>query len=279
MGSGGGLPVGRSSPARGVHVDRVGNAVTITGVLEMYGAEASGARVQSVESSINKIWTATFPNGVSITCKIQVKFRGAGSVPGNVTQIEAVQQDGPSAWHKGGSNGGYISLNPRNPDAFGWTAAHEFGHLLGLDDRYDESFFSAIRGQFGGQRVTTAKRGYAGNLMADVGGSMSSFNITDVIDTNEPSPYWINDDDYVASWMNTHPRTDVAKLSTATKLRAFNTLLSGSVSVDDLNAMTRICASVSTSNEASAVRKSIDPLRLTDLGQRTTLRLAMAKMP
>jgi hypothetical protein len=36
------------------------------------------------------------------------------------------------------------------------------------------------------------------------------FNIADVIDTNAPSPYWVNDDDYVAGWMNTHPRTDLS---------------------------------------------------------------------
>jgi hypothetical protein len=53
----------------------------------------------------------------------------------------------------------------------------------------------------------------------------------------------------------------------------------GWVSTDDLNAMTRLCSSVKNPQEAATIRKAVDLASLTDFGQRSTLRLAMDKMP
>jgi hypothetical protein len=278
MGANDVLPVGRFSPARGIVVERVEKSIKINGVMELYGPEATGARATSIESAINTIWTAGFADGWVVSTRVQVKFRGPNSVAGNATQIEAVVMDRPSEVRRG-SSGLYMTLNAKLPDSFSWTAAHEFGHILGLDDRYIESMFSKVKGSFGGTRTASAEPGYAGNLMADHGGTLTSQNLVDLSTETEPSPYWIHDDDYVASWMNTHPRGDLARLSTTSKLKAFQTLLSGWVSTDDLSAMTRICDSVSAKQEGDAIRKGVNLLDLTDLGQRTTLRLAMSKMP
>jgi hypothetical protein len=111
------------------------------------------------------------------------------------------------------------------------------------------------------------------------GGALWSRNLADLAIENEPSPYWINDDDYVSEWVNTSPLPDVTRLSTSSKLKALNTLLGGSVSSDDLRAMTKICTSVKTKKEGDAIRKGIDVLRFTDLGQRTTFRIALSNMP
>lgn len=272
------LPFGRFSPSRGIIVDRTDKSIQISGVMELYGPEATGARATSIESSINSMWTSSFPDGYKVTTKIRVKFRGPKSVAGNATQIEAVNMTQDS-FVGVGMSGRYMTLNAKNRDVFTWVAAHEFGHIIGLDDRYLESIFSRIGGLFGAERTTPAESGYEGNVMAAHGGALTSQNLADIGVENEPSPYWINDDDYVASWVNIHPNSDVTGLPTASKLRAFETLMSGWVSTDDLDAMVRICGSVKSKTEADAIRKAVDPRELGELGQRTTLRLAMDKMP
>ena len=245
MGSNDVLPVGRFSPARGITVTRSGKSAAIDGAMELFGPAATASVATTIEASINSIWTATFPDGYSVTCKIKVRFRGAGSTATDVTQIEAVAIDGPS--HVGiGTRGRYMVLNAKERDAFTWTAAHEFGHIIGLADRYSESIMSKIGGLFGGQRTTTVDTGYSGNLMAVSGGALWSRNLADLAVENEPSPCWINDDDYVSEWVNTSPLSDVTRLPTSSKLKALNTLLGGSACSDDLRAMTKICSSVKT---------------------------------
>jgi hypothetical protein len=278
MGSGTVLPMGRFFPARGIIVDRADKSLTIMGTMELYGPAATGSNAGSIEQSINKMWTNTFADGYSVKCRITVRFRGPGSKAGNVTQIEARVTSGPSFVGLG-SHGRYMVLNAKEPTAFTWTAAHEFGHIVGLQDRYSESIVSKLGGMLGATRSTAPEPGYAGNLMAAHGGALWSKNIADVAVENEPSPYWINDDDYVADWINTHGRADVANLSTRDKLTAMRTLLGGWVSVADVTAIERVCQSVSTEEEATAIRNRLDLLKLTDLGQRTTVRLALSKMP
>lgn len=278
MGSGNPSPVGRFSPSRGIIVDRAQKSVSIRGAMEMYGPAESAANASSVQNAINTTWTPTFPDGYAITCAITVKHRGPGSKARDVTQIEALFTTGPSyvAW---GTRGRYMTLNAQEPSAFGWTAAHEFGHIIGLQDRYSESIMSKLSGSFGGTRSTSVQSGYNGNIMAVHGGALWSKNLGDLAVENEPSPYWINDDDYVAEWVNHHFVAEVGKLATNNKIRAIQTLLSGWVSSDDMAAIKRICSSVSAKPEANAIRQGVDVLALTDAGQRAAIRLAMSQMP
>lgn len=172
-----------------------------------------------------------------------------------------------------------MTLNAQDPSAFGWTAAHEFGHIIGLQDRYSESIMSKLSGSFGGTRSTSVQSSYNGNIMAVHGGALWSKNLGDLAVENEPSPYWINDDDYVADWVNHHSVAEVGRLGTKNKLRAIQTLLSGWVSFEDMSAIKRICESVTAKPEAEAIRTGLDVLALKDAGQRATLRLAMSRMP
>jgi hypothetical protein len=246
--------------------------------MEMYGPAATANNARSVQAAINTVWTATFPDGYSVACSITVKHRGPGSRAGDVTQIEALVTTGPShvAW---GTRGRYMTLNATAPTAFGWTAAHEFGHIIGLQDRYSESIMSKLGSFLGGTRNTAVQPGYNGNIMAVHGGALWSKNLADLAVEDEPSPYWINDDDYVAEWVNHHSAADVGALGTSTKIRAIYTLLNAWVSFEDMEAIKRICASVSSKTEADAIRKAVDTLALTDIGQRTTLRIALSQMP
>src|SRR5689334_18358487 len=153
------LPVQRFSPAPAIWIDRTEKSVAITGEMELFGPEATSARAQSVQDSINKTWTQTFADGYVITCNVTVRHRGPGVKKRDVTQIEADKMSGPSNVNEGFLSLGKrrMELNANEADAFTWTPAHEFGHILGLDDRYSESIMSTIKGQFGGQRKTTVK--------------------------------------------------------------------------------------------------------------------------
>jgi hypothetical protein len=83
----------------------------------------------------------------------------------------------------------------------------------------------------------------------------------------------------VAAWVNAHPLTDIRILSTTNKLRAIWTLLGGWISDDDIAAIRKICGSVTTRMEGDAIRKGVDPLTFSDIGQRTQFRVIISQMP
>ncbi len=273
-----GLPVAKFSPSPGLYVDRTEKSVSITGAMELSGEEANADRAASIQNSINSTWTRTFPDGYAVSCSITVTYRGSGSPAGNATQIEAKKIAGPSHVSPG-LGGRSMTLNASEADAFTWTPAHEFGHIIGLQDRYSEGIMSKIKGTFGGTRSTTVDPGYSGNIMAESGAPLESKNVRDVAAENEPSPYWVNDDDQVRDWVNGHSLSDIGKLSVASKLQAIKTLMGGWISDDDVAAIGRICASVTTHAQAEAVRHGVDLTDMTSIGQRTVVRLAFAKMP
>jgi flagellum-specific peptidoglycan hydrolase FlgJ len=267
------LPVAKFSPAPGIFVDRTATSIHISGTMELHGDEASPERAKAVQDSINSAWTHAFPDGQNVSCNVSVNYRGSGSEAGQVTQIEAAKISAPSKWKSDS-----MILNANEKDAFTWVAAHEFGHVIGLDDRYDETRWSHISGEFGGDRSTTPKLGYEHNIMAVGGGALESQNVKDVARENEPSRYWIHDDDQVRDWVSGHSLADIGALPTASKLQAIDTLMSGWISDDDIAAITKICKSVSTRTEAEAIIHGVDVQQMTSIGQRTTVRVAFAEM-
>jgi hypothetical protein len=272
------LPVGRLTPSPGLFIDRTEKSVVIGGLMELSGAEATPARAQSIQKTINLIWTQTFSDGYSVRCNIAVRYRGPGSSASNVTQIQAAKIPGPSHVTPGLFSRS-MTLNANERDAFTWTAAHEFGHIIGLEDRYSEPILSKIRAIWGGARINTVQPAYANNIMAVDGGVLTSQNLADLAAENEPSPYWVNDDEQVRAWVTTHASTDVARLSAQSKLRAIRALLGGRLSSDDLAAIRKICGAVRSSSESNGIRAGVDLVAVSDLGQRTTLRVIFAQMP
>jgi hypothetical protein len=272
------LPVARFSPAPGIIVDRTGRSVAISGTMELWGPEANVARAASIQLAINRMWNHTFLDSYSCTCNVVVRYRGPGSHAGYAVQIEALKMAGPSNV-KMRDPKRPMQLNANEPDTFTWTPAHEFGHVIGLDDRYTESIMSMIRGSWGGTRVTSPKPGYAQNLMAVDQGQLELRNVEDVAAENEPSALWTNDDDEVRAWVDAHSPAEIDRISTADKLRAIWILQRGWISDDDMNAMARICSSVTARNEAEAVRAGVNLLIFGDLGQRTKMRIFLANMP
>jgi hypothetical protein len=273
------LPVQRFSPAKGIVIDRTDRSIAISGDMELWGPEASTERAATIQGSINSAWTKTFPDGFSVSCAVRVTYRPTGTAAGDVTQVKTSKRVGPSETNQSGST---IDLNadyPQGGPVYTWTVVHEFGHLIGLRDRYSESIVSSVKGQFGGRRETPADPGYEGNVMAAVGGTVQSKNVADLSQEDQPSPYWVNDDDQVRDWVNAHSAPDIGRLSTANKLRAIQTLMGGWISDDDVAAISRICAAVTDHAQAEAIRNGVNVLDMTSIGQRTIVRLAFARMP
>jgi len=269
-------PVGRFSPSPGLIVDRSGSSVAISGQVELFGSEATAARAAAIQDAINSMWTRSFGNGYSISCNVAVRYRPQGTKPADVTQIEATRTVSPShvtLWLGRRT----MTLNANEPDAFTWTSAHEFGHILGLKDRYSESIMSTLRGFVGGSRATVAQPGYAGNIMAETDGAVTRRSVSDL--TTEDKPGLLSEDDHLAAWIFAHPPVDIAGLSPADKLRIVRTLQSGWISARDMEAIGRVCASVTASSEADSLRRGVDLRDFTDLGQRTQMRVFFARMP
>jgi hypothetical protein len=271
------LPVQRYSPCAGITVDRTDQSVRITGSMQMYGPMANAARATSVQNTINTTWTTTFPDGHSVSCNITVTYRGPESSAANVTQIYVANISGPShVSHIGATS---MTLNASGTAAFTWVAAHEFGHIIGLQDRYSESIISRIRGRFGGVRSNTIQPGYTGNIMGQHGGTLSSQNLRDLASENEPSSWWFNDDNHVRDWVNAHSRAEIRALSTDSKLRMIRTLMGGWISDADVNAIVAIAASVNSRTEANVIRGGINLTDFQGLGQRMRVRIAFDNMP
>lgn len=273
------LPVGRFSPAPSIFIDRTVNAVKITGRMELYGPEATAARAATIQQNINSTWTQTFDDGYSVSCNITVRFRDKDSRAGDGTQIEALKCDGPSHVSNSPLFDRSMTLNANEPDAFTWTPTHEFGHILGLKDRYTESTMSSIRGKWGGVRHTVASAGYQANLMAIDQGVLEKQNVADLASENAPSPYWFNDDEQVRDWINEHSAIEINMLSTKNKVKMFDPLMSGWISDEDVDAMVRICSSVDDAQESRSIQKGVDLLTFTSIGQRTRMRVGFSRMP
>jgi hypothetical protein len=243
--------------------------------MELFGPEASTARALKVQESINSTWTRSFPDGHSISCNVKVTYRAPGRSPGRVVQIEAKRCIEPSSVADDDQRS--MLLNATEPDAFTWIPAHEFGHVIGLEDGYSEGIMSDLRARWGGTRVVTLKPGYKGNLMGEFRGKLGARNLRDLTVANAPG--WLEDDDQVRTWVKGHSLFEVRQLSTAHKLAAIKTLLDGWISSDDLLAIRRICGCAASSPEADAIRRSIDLNALSDLGQRAQLRVVLSNMP
>lgn len=158
-----------------------GKKVTINANLEIYGPNGSATNATAIESDIRSHWNKKFADGYEIKTNISVQARATGaSAAANKTLIWVGPMTGPSNVKRGWVVGArYMSLDKND---LVWVPAHEFGHLLGLADRYSESIFSKIKGKLGYKRVNTVQPGWAGNIMAVHGGTLESKNVKNLLD-------------------------------------------------------------------------------------------------
>lgn len=270
------LPFGRFVPVTGLTVDRTGNNVAIGGAMQCYGSEATAARCVTIQNTINSVWTATFPDGCSSVCQVLIMYRPPGVPSFGIAEIEIKSMSGPSNVNTSTRK---MELNSTSPDVYTWVAAHEFGHVLGLDDRYSEPLISKIRGSWGGQRTNEIQPGYEGNLMGAHNGAISSQNIRDLATETSPSSWSTADDDHIRDWVSAHSLSEIGAQPVDAKISAINTLMGGWISDADVAAILKILQSVSNVSEANVIRSRIDTLGFSSIGQRTRVRVGMAGMP
>jgi hypothetical protein len=180
---------GTPGPGLNVNVSVSGKRADVSARLEVSGADSDAPAATSIQSTIASNWTGVFADGYSISTRPTVSYRAAGaSADSAATQIEIVRAGPGSATHTirrwlVGSR--YVSLNLDygGGNALWWAVAHEFGHLLGLDDHYSEGFLSKVASLFGysENRSATVDAGYENNIMGVDYGSLESRNVQDLI--------------------------------------------------------------------------------------------------
>lgn len=171
---------GTYTPGPGITISWNGNAVSISANLELYGSAANATVAGQIKNSIENYWRGNFSNGYGVSASVNVSVRAAGaSADSGRTQINCLPSSGvsnvmPSYWIAGSDMMTYY-VGSANPS---WTPAHEFGHLLGLGDRYAENWVAQI---FGSQRASAPDAGWSGNIMAEVGGVVQERNIQELL--------------------------------------------------------------------------------------------------
>jgi hypothetical protein len=91
----------------------------------------------------------------------------------------------------------------------------------------------------------------------------------------------LSTDEGIRNWVNARESVAIGDLPTVEMIRMINRLLDGWVSDEDVHAINRICQSVRTTTQMARIRAAIEPriLDLTDIGQRTRVRIALARTP
>ncbi|MCL2656182.1 MAG: RHS repeat-associated core domain-containing protein [Betaproteobacteria bacterium] len=144
-------------------VNTNGNNVTITIPMEYRGPGATQSVIDKFNNGIRKNWSGRIGR-YNVTVRTPTPDAQCPSDKKNI--IDIPNGNGRAYVNGvGGNAGNWPSDRPA------WTAAHEAGHLMGLDDQYSDE---------GG-----AKRGYEKNIMGVRNGMPSEADITEIIRSNK----------------------------------------------------------------------------------------------
>lgn len=258
------LPVERHQPSPGIFIDRTRKSTTISGSMEISGDGVTPADAMLAQTTVNTAWTKDFPRDApvdttteySVRCDIKIFHKPPGAPLSATTQIEVRTMNGPSFVGQK-LNRRFMRLNASETDIYTWTVAHEFGHIIGLDDRYFETLRSRIAGMRGGARTTSVESGYAGNMMAESGGTLAAQNLIDL--NRENAPRRMQADNRIRAWLREHTNHDLAMLPNETKIEMVKVLIRGFVTDQDADAIVRIIGSVFMRRDMDEMRVAIDP--------------------
>lgn len=140
-----------------------GKKIVITLPIEYSGSGATPAVTARFNRGIASNWSGKI-DGYDVTVKV-LSPPPAGTPEDKKNIIDVPKGDGRAYVNGvGGNTGVWPAKRP------GWTAAHEAGHLMGLDDKYSDT---------GG-----AKKGWEENIMATRDGKPDGRNIAEIIKAN-----------------------------------------------------------------------------------------------
>ena len=175
------IPYGNVRIGKGIAMSWSGNSISLTADLEVSGAAATLDMANQMKRTIETIWNASFDQGYRVSCNVNMRFRGNGAEDSSRNQIYITVDSSatnvstlPTLY--------YSSLNYHinKVSVLEWTPAHEFGHMLGLNDHYDEGTWSTIRDLCGYSRSTTVHPGWQGNIMATHLGTLEKRNLIEL---------------------------------------------------------------------------------------------------
>jgi hypothetical protein len=264
-------------------IDRTDKEVRITGTMEAYGDGATPTNMATAQATINRYWSQTFTDGYRVRCNVVIIAKPNKWPSSSNSKIEMNDHEGVAYVNAlTGNMTLYLKDAAGNPTSdLTWAVAHEFGHVLGMSDKYSEGFFSKVMAIIGKDKYRTNKiePGYSGNLMAQYSGSLESKNIADL--DKENAPNFLNADDRIRLWVSRHSKSDLSKLNAATKISMINTLLNGFLGDADLAAIETICGSITTHDEGQLVDYELGH-RVTEIqsfDQRLKVRIIFSKLP
>ncbi|WP_299441934.1 DUF6443 domain-containing protein [uncultured Aquimarina sp.] len=155
-----------------------GNTITVSTQIYIYGSGASENEAKEIQNLVNSIWGASnfgytdeegneydvvFDTNVEVYDEENTELEDGDNLVEIIdgTGRSRVGRDGASGkWYKQGQSGNKWEKTLLYP--------HEFGHLLGLDDRYSDNWLS---------KGSTPDRGWEDNIMASIVGDVEQRNI------------------------------------------------------------------------------------------------------
>lgn len=174
--------------SRGITLSWSQNRIRVAARMEVSGEAATDDFVRRIRLGIEYKWGVSFDEGYSIDTSVDIIRTEDGGTDPDRSQIY-ITNDSSASFVEYRLGLYYATMHLHMGTArIAVTPAHEFGHMLGLGDRYEESIFSNLGNRMTSdlppmlriERNTTTPPEWQGNIMAESTGRVSKRNLQDL---------------------------------------------------------------------------------------------------